>query len=109
LNQLSGNEDEFSYRFIGMVQAAGVNEVVGVFDILDALPPRDKKFRLATKDVFESGVRKFHAKDYTSAYIRFEKVVAADPHDVCARHHLLEAKKHKENPDLPGIFIFNKK
>jgi len=109
LNQLSGNEGEFSYRFIGMVQAAGVNEVVGVFDMLDALPPRDKKFRLSTKAVFESGVRKFHAKDYAAAVQRFKKVIAADPQDTCAKHHLLEAKKHMENPELAGIFTFDKK
>jgi Tfp pilus assembly protein PilF len=92
-----------------MVQAAGVNEVVGVFDMLDGLPSRDKKFRLATKAVFESGVRKFHAKDYVAAYQRFEKVATSDPYDACAKHHLLEAKKHMENPELPGIFIFDRK
>jgi class 3 adenylate cyclase/HAMP domain-containing protein len=109
LNRLTGNEGEFNYRFIGMVQAAGVNEVVGLFDILDALPIRDKRFRLATKTVFESGVRKFHAKDYTAAIQRFEKVVAADKRDICAVHHLKQAKKHLDNPELPSIFAFDKK
>jgi len=109
LNQLSGSEAEFAYRFLGMVQAAGVNEVVGIFDMLDALPARDKKFRIATKDVFESGVRKFHTKDYAAAVQRFEKVVAADPQDVCAAHHLAEAQKHLQNPQLPSVFIFDKK
>jgi len=109
LNQLSGSEAEFAYRFLGMVQAAGVNEVVGLFDMLDALPARDKKIRIATKDVFESGVRKFHTKDYAAAVQRFEKVAAEDPQDVCAAHHLEEAYKHLQNPDLPSVFIFDKK
>ncbi|MCL2762241.1 MAG: HAMP domain-containing protein [Treponema sp.] len=109
LNQLAGHESEFAYRFVGMVQAAGINEVVGIFDMLDALSAKDKKFRLATKTVFESGVRKYHMKDYTAAVQRFEKVVAADPQDICAVHHLEEAKKHLKDPSLPSVFIFDKK
>jgi hypothetical protein len=109
LNQLSGNEDEFEYRFIGMVQVAGVNEVVGLFEMLDALSDRDRRFRLATKKVFESGVRKFHTKDYIAAVQRFEKVVAADPNDICAAHHLSEAKKRLKDQSLPSMFVFDKK
>jgi len=109
LNQLSGSEAEFAYRFIGMVQAAGVNEVVGIFDILDALPDRDRKFRLSTKAIFESGVRKYHTKDYAAAVQRFQRVLAADPEDVCAAHHLLEAQKHLKDPGLSSVFVFDKK
>jgi class 3 adenylate cyclase len=109
LNQLAGNESEFAYRFIGMIKAAGVNEVIGLFDMLDALSPRDKKFRLATKTVFESGVRKYHMKDYATAVKRFEKVVEADPLDICAIHHLEEARRHLEDSTLPSVFVFDKK
>ena len=109
LNRLVGHEAEFEYRFIGMVQAAGVNEVIGLFDMLDALPPKEKKARLRTRDVFESGVRKYHMKDYAAAVQRFEKVVAADPSDICAAHHLEEAHKHMHSPGLPSVFIFDKK
>jgi class 3 adenylate cyclase/HAMP domain-containing protein len=109
LNQLAGHEDEFAYRFIGMVKAAGVNEVIGLFDILDALSARDRRFRLATKTIFESGVRKFHLKDYTTAVHRFQKVVDADPGDICAAHHLMEAQKRLANPDLPSVFTFDQK
>ena len=109
MNQLTGRESEFSYRFIGMVRAAGVNEVLGLFDIIDALPPKDKKLRLLTKKIFESGVRKFHTKDYAAAVHRFEKVVEADPGDICAIHHLEEARKHLEDSSLPSVFVFDKK
>ena len=109
LNQLAGHENEFSYRFIGMVQAAGVNEVVALFDMLDALSPREKKCRLATKTVFESGVRKYHMKDYAAAVQRFDKVIAADPQDICAAYYLEEAHKHLQNQSLPSVFIFDRK
>jgi Tfp pilus assembly protein PilF len=77
--------------------------------MLDALPSRDRKYRLATKTVFESGVRKFHTKDYAAAVKRFEKVTAADPQDICAAQHLAVAKKHLSNPGLPSVFVFDKK
>jgi hypothetical protein len=109
LNQIAGHESEFSYRFLGMVQAAGVNEIVGLFDMLDALSPKKKRCRLATKTVFESGVRKFHQKDYAAAVQRFKKVVNADPTDICAVHHLEDAHKHLKDPGLPSVFVFDKK
>jgi class 3 adenylate cyclase/HAMP domain-containing protein len=109
MNQIAGHEEEFNYRFIGMIQAAGVNEVVGAFDILDALPTNTRRRRMATKLVFESGVRKFHTKEYKIACARFEQVVNADPTDACAANALAETRKHLENPNLPSIFVFDKK
>jgi len=109
LNQLAGFESEFEYRFIGMVRAAGVNEVVALFDMLDALPPEEKQKRLSTKEFFESGVRKYHMKDYATAVKRFQKVNADDLQDICAEHYLGEAIKHLKNPELPSVFVFNRK
>ncbi|MCL2801155.1 MAG: HAMP domain-containing protein [Treponema sp.] len=109
MNQLAGNESEFSYRFIGMVQAAGVNVVVGLFDMLDALSPKDKQLRLETKTIFESGVRKFHMKDYATAVERFEEVVKADPNDICAVNHLEDARRHLKDPSLSSVFVFGRK
>ncbi|MDR2072898.1 MAG: adenylate/guanylate cyclase domain-containing protein [Spirochaetaceae bacterium] len=109
LNAVSGSEKEFQYRFIGMIRAAGVNEVVGVFDVLDALPPLVRKRRIATRRVFESGVRKYHTKDYRAALQRFKKVVEADPEDACARICLEETKRRLQDPNLPSIFMFEKK
>ncbi|MCL2230586.1 MAG: HAMP domain-containing protein, partial [Treponema sp.] len=109
LNQLAGNESMFNYRFVGMIQAAGVNVVIGLFDILDALTPKEKEMRLSTKTIFESGVRKYHMKDYATAIQRFEEVLASDPNDICAAHHLKEAHEHLQNPNLPSVFIFGRK
>jgi len=109
MNQLAGNENEFTYRFLGMMQAAGVNEVVGLFDMFDALPPAEKKIRLETKSIFESGVRKYHMKDYATAVERFEKVITDNPNDICAVHHLEESRKRLKDPSLPSVFTFDKK
>ncbi|MDR2500888.1 MAG: HAMP domain-containing protein [Treponema sp.] len=109
MNQLADHEGEFQYRFLGMIQAAGLNEVTGVFDMLDALPGAVRSKRIATKGVFESGIRKYHTKDYQAAYERFKAVAEADRDDVCAANYLEEAKRHLNNPDLPSVFIIHKK
>jgi class 3 adenylate cyclase len=109
MDQIEDSEKTFNYRFIGMIQASGVNEVIGVFDVLNALPERTRRLRLATRQVFESGIRKYHTKDYAGALQRFEKVVDADPSDECAAICLAETKKRLENPGLPSVFVFDKK
>jgi class 3 adenylate cyclase len=109
MNELSGNENEFSYRFIGMIQAAGINEVAGLFEILDALPENTRARRLKTKKIFESGIRKYHTKAYTAAYERFAWVVKMDPDDSCAANCLAETKKRLKDSSLPSVFIFSKK
>jgi class 3 adenylate cyclase len=109
MDQIVDSERTFNCRFVGMIQASGVNEVIGIFDVLDALPERIRKKRLATKQVFESGVRKYHTRDYAGALKRFEQVVAADPGDACAAICLTETKRRLENPKLPSVFVFDKK
>ncbi|MDR2111058.1 MAG: adenylate/guanylate cyclase domain-containing protein, partial [Spirochaetaceae bacterium] len=99
----------FEYRFIGMIQAAGMNEVTGVFEVLDVLPEKQRAPRLATKKVFESGVRKYHTRDYEAAVKRFRKIVDHDPGDICAANCLREAEARLEDPGLPSFFTFDRK
>jgi hypothetical protein len=105
----SGAADGFNCRFIGMIRAAGMNEVSGVFEILDALPQILLEKRLSTKSEFESGIRKFHTKDYAGAAERFKAVLAADPSDPCAANALRETEQRLANPELPAVFTFEVK
>jgi class 3 adenylate cyclase/HAMP domain-containing protein len=109
MNQIPSAKEEFAYRFIGMIKAAGINTAVGVFDMLDALPGKIRARRLATRQVFESGIRMYHTKDYQNARKRFEKVTAADPDDVCAAYFLTETERRIKDPGLQSIFIFDQK
>ncbi|GHT49188.1 hypothetical protein FACS1894102_3520 [Spirochaetia bacterium] len=108
-NSMSDSERTFTYRFIGMVRVAGVNEITGVFDILDALPENVRKRRLATKLIFESGIRLYHTKHYRNAEKRFLETLKIDPSDLCASICLEETRDRIKNPDLQSVFIFDKK
>ncbi|GMO25896.1 MAG: hypothetical protein Ta2F_01330 [Termitinemataceae bacterium] len=109
INQIPEADIDFEFRFIGMIQPAGVNEITGAVDILDTLTAEARKKRLLTKKIFESGIRKFHTKDYKAAYVRFKKVLSIDPDDICAGNCLAETIEHIKNPKLAGIFTFSKK
>jgi class 3 adenylate cyclase len=109
LNKIPNANELFKYRFIGLIQAAGVNEVVGVFDMLDAMPAHTRDIRLATKEMFESGIRNYHMKEYKTACERFEYVTNADPTDKCAANYLAISLKHIKYPSLPSVFAFDKK
>jgi len=108
MNRL-GVDKEIASRFIGQIQVAGMNEAIGVFDILDALSPQIRTNRIATQKIFESGIRKYHTKDYRAAHERFKEVIEADPEDLCAVNCLRETERRLENPALPSIFVYDRK
>jgi class 3 adenylate cyclase len=102
-------EKTFETRYIGLIQPAGNNEVTGVFEILDALPPRLRDRRLKTRRLFESAIRKYHTKDYKAALLCFERIVSVDKTDVCAARYLEETRKRVQDPSLPSVFVFDLK
>jgi class 3 adenylate cyclase len=109
MNQIPSGREDFACRFIGMIKAAGLNTAIGVFDMLDALPGKIRARRIATRQVFESGIRMYHTKDYQNARRRFEKVAKADPDDACAAYFLTETERRIKDPGLQSIFIFDQK
>lgn len=51
--------DDLSLRFLGMIQVAGVNEVKGVYEVLDCLREEDRKIRSDNCVEFREAVRLF--------------------------------------------------
>jgi hypothetical protein len=109
MNLVDARRDSFASRFIGQIQVAGTNEVIGVFDVLDALPEGMRKKRIGTKAVFESGIRCYHTKEYQKACAKFNEVLKFDGEDTCARLYAREAERRVRDPRLPGVFIYDKK
>jgi class 3 adenylate cyclase len=109
MNLIDTRRDNFESRFIGQIQVAGTNEVVGAFDILDALPEGMRKKRIGTKAIFESGIRCYHTKEYQKACAKFNEVLKFDTEDMCARVYAREAERRMRDPRLPGVFIYDKK
>jgi Tfp pilus assembly protein PilF len=77
--------------------------------VLDALPPAIREKRIATREIFESGIRNFHMKNYDVALQQFKEIVETDKNDACARHYLAITQKRIENPSLAAVFTFDLK
>ena len=59
VDRLSDSE-EYDLRYLGILQVAGVNEVKGVYEVLDCLPENIKSERVAHKEKLREAIRLFH-------------------------------------------------
>lgn len=78
------NPDALSTRYLGMVQVAGVNEVAGLYEILDCLEEDRRENLEQNKDLFRKAVRLFHMGDLQQSMELFEKLAEQNPKDKAA-------------------------
>lgn len=110
LDRMEKNSDRFTKRFLGMIQVAGVNEIKALFEVLDCLDEKRRTKRTETKDMFESGVRKFHLGNLEESLECFRKVREADPTDKVVGTYMdyISEKIQTGNTDS-NYFRFTKK
>lgn len=75
------NPDALSTRYLGMVQAAGVNEVVALYEVLECLDATNQHNRELTKMQFREAVRLFHMGDLKQSAEQFSQLAAQDTED----------------------------
>ena len=59
VDRLSDTE-EYNLRYLGILQVAGVNEVKGVYEVLDCLPENIKSERQSHREKLREAIRLFH-------------------------------------------------
>ena len=100
--------DMFSRRYLGMVQVAGVNDVNGLYEILDCLAETERKKREANKEEFREGVRLFHLGRREEAVEQFAKIIDEGKADfVTEKYH--DYIRSMSEEDKGNVFRFNKK
>ena len=100
--------DIFRRRYLGMVQVAGVNDVNGLYEILDCLEETERKKREANSDEFREGVRLFHLGRREEAAEQFAKIIEEGKADyVTEKYHDYILSMSEE--DKGNVFRFNKK
>ncbi|MDR0442677.1 MAG: adenylate/guanylate cyclase domain-containing protein, partial [Treponema sp.] len=109
MQNISEGEQNFNFRYLGMVNPAGSREANGIFEILDALPDDKRKKRLKSKEIFESAIRNFLTEKYQISAERFKKVMDFDATDECAKHFYHETMLRVEGRDKRRVFSFNEK
>ena len=68
--------DDLALRYLGMIQVAGVNEVKGVYEVLDCLREEDKKVRGDNNVEFREALRLFQLGRRDDAAKALEKLVS---------------------------------
>ena len=109
MHEIPESERDFNFRYMGMVNPTLSRESIGIFEILDALPEDTRKWRLETRDIFESAVRNFLIENYQNALDRFKEVINMDSSDTSAKLFYEDAKAHIEGRDKRNVFSFNEK
>jgi class 3 adenylate cyclase len=68
------NPDILHTRYLGMVQVAGVNEVVALYEVLDCMEESGRQNREINSREFREAVRLFHMGKLEPALSKFEKI-----------------------------------
>lgn len=89
-----GNGDEFAFRFLGRIQVRGREDVLHVYEVINADPPalRDKK--LQTLELFKTGLNDYFSRHFAEAAVSLKKVVNQNPDDKTAQRYLLHAARY---------------
>ncbi len=107
VDRLASPED-LNLRYLGMIQVAGVNEVKGVYEVLDCLKDEDKTVRSDNSIEFREAMRLFQLGRREDAVIELEKLVSENRADHVVEMYLNYIKSL--SPDDKGnIFRFVRK
>ncbi len=98
--------ERFNYRYLGMVQAKGKSQSIGVYEFYDADPQELIDLKRQTHDHFEQGLRLYYAREFDHAKAAFEAVLAVNPKDRPASHYCQKAAELMTvdlPPDWDGV------
>ena len=79
------NPEALSTRYLGMVQVAGVNEVEGLYEVIDCLETEERERKEQTKLDFREAVRLYHTGDLDRSLEMFNKLKEYDEKDKAAK------------------------
>lgn len=104
------NPDILTTRYLGMVQVAGVNEVVSLYEVLDCLPNIQLQKRVQSKNEFREAVRLYHSGELNHALDILRKLSKADNEDKASQLyvHYIENKLAKGDTEH-NVFRFENK
>lgn len=82
--RLTGRE-QVTLRELDRVIAKGRRTPSAIWEVVDALPPRERQARMETREDWEAGLAAYRRGDLKTARAHFEAVAAASPRDEAAR------------------------
>lgn len=104
------NPDMLTTRYLGMVQVAGVNEVVSLYEVLDCLPDIQFQKREQSKNEFREAIRLYHSGELNHALDILQRLSKADNEDKASQLYVqyIENKLAKGDTEH-NVFRFENK
>lgn len=87
-------------RYIGYIKLSGNDRNVGLYEVLDACPARERQIKLINKERFESALRLFYDREFYQARNRFSDILKELPGDEITKWYLFECEKYLNS----GVF-----
>ena len=81
-------------RYIGYITLSGGDKNVGLYEVLDACPARERQIKLINKERFESALRLFYGREFYLARNRFSDLLKELPEDEITKWYLFECENH---------------
>ena len=85
----------YNYRLLDMVQVKGKSERITIYELLDCLPEKDRKKRIASTPRFQTAVELFWDEDYVSANELFSEIAEENPYDIAAKQYAEQCEQYK--------------
>ncbi len=88
------NPEDFHFRYLGRVQVKGKHQPVNIYECIDGDHVDTVARKLATREIFEKGLRQYYQKDFKFAHDAFEQVLSRNAHDTAARLFLQRSSRY---------------
>jgi adenylate cyclase len=104
--------DEFHLRSVALVQVKGKTKPVEIFTLIGARKDAGNEEFLERLKTYETGLRKFRARDFTGAKTLFGEFLQFYPDDALARMYFDRSVEYEEQPPAASwnaVEVFQKK
>ncbi|MBA3535260.1 MAG: HAMP domain-containing protein [Tatlockia sp.] len=75
----------FEFRYLGKMKAKGKTVSIGIYEILGALPEKEKQVKIKTRSLFEKAIHQFEKGQTQKARVLFKEILEKNPNDSVAR------------------------
>lgn len=86
-------QNTYQIRHIGYISYEAMNEKIEIYEVLDALKPKEKYRRKNTMAKFKKGIELYYAKDYYLARNYFSDVLKESPNDGVSKWYLFTCEE----------------
>lgn len=88
------NPEGFNFRYLGKILVKGKKNAFGIYECFDGDEPAMAEKKRATKQLLESGLAHYYAREFSRAVSDFEEVLQQNPEDPSARILLEKAARY---------------